>query len=56
MELRVCDVTREPLGVFCVDDKEDEDPEFRLATRWAVLGGNAEIFMGGSATGSTFLG
>ena len=57
IELSVCEVAREILGVLCVEDSDEVEPELRLATRCAVLGGSADIFMGGRAAGgSTFFG
>ena len=37
-------------------ESEEEEPDLRLATRWAVAGGRADICIGGSATGSGFFG
>ena len=39
-----------------VEDKDDCEPVFMLANRWAVAGGSAETCMGGIATGSVFFG
>ena len=58
IELTVCEVAREPaLTLPPFDDANDDDDDvLRLATRCAVDGGNAEICIGGMATGSLFLG
>lgn len=55
-ELTVCDVSRDDLGVLCVEDNDELEPVFIFASRCVVAGGKADICIGGMATGSSFFG
>ena len=41
---------------WAVETELEEDDDFRLATRCAVVGGKADICIGGRATGSALFG